>query len=198
MTQFATREELDILKDQMQVLKSHLSQNEVISQKMLEITFQNKVKHNAARKSMNILSILAGVIIIGVFAYTGFVKGTFSTGFTIVSILWGLLCTIIGVYRYKLNTRELLLSKPLTESVSSIMTWKKENYRSALATTLGLIVWLPYCLTEIWGDISTNIDHAVVVGLIIILPLVFSYNHYRKVSKITNELLDKIQELKNS
>ncbi len=198
MTQFATREELDILKDQMQVLKSHLSQNEVISQKMLEITFQNKVKHNAARKSMNILSILAGVIIIGVFAYTGFVKGTFSTGFTIVSILWGLLCTLVGIHRYRLNTRELLLSKPLTESVSSIMTWKKENSRGALASMMGVIVWLPYCLIETWGDISTNMDHAIIVFIIIVFSLTTSFRHYRKVSKITDELLDKIQELKNS
>jgi len=196
MTQFATREELDILKDQMQVLKSHLSQNEVINQKMLEITFQNKVKHNTARKGMNILSILTGVIIMGVFAYVGFVQGKFSTGFTFVSILWGLLCTLVGIHRYKLNTRELLLSTPLTESVSAIMTWKKQNQTDRFAAMLGVLVWLPYCLIETWGDISTNMDHAIIVFIIIVFSLTTSFRHYRKVSKITDELLAQAKELK--
>jgi len=196
MTQFATKEELDILKAQMQVLKAQLSQNEIISQDMLEVAYKHKVKENAARKSSNLFSILVGLIIIGVFAYLGYVQHVYSNACTIASILWGLLCMAVGYHRYRLNTREELLNTSLTDGVSAIMKWKKQNNMDMLVTMIGTFVWLPFYLSEVWGDLTVNIDQIVVVALIIIAAVSFSFRHYYKVNKITNELLNDIKELK--
>lgn len=196
MVQYATKDELEILKEQMQVLKNHLAQSDIISQKMLEVTFRHRIKENTNTQKSNLAGVGAGLFIIASFLYSGFVNGTFSIWFTLVSIVWGLICTGVSYHHYHQNTRDVLLNTPLTQSVEAILKWKKQVRTDGLIITLGIAVWLPCCLLEIWGDISQNIDHAVFVFVIIVMSISLSIGHYRKVNTAINELMDQIQELK--
>lgn len=195
MTQFATKDELDELKAEMQVLKSLLAKDEIINQKMLEATFRSRVTNHTVSRRANIAGIVTGLFIVGITAAAYFTNGTYSLWFTLVTVGWGVLCAAISYRRYCLNTREKLLSTPLTESVREILNWKKEIQTTGLALSAGLIIWIPCLLVELWGDITTNIDHAIIVFVIVTFALTSQIGHYRKVRQVIDELLNQIGEL---
>lgn len=195
MTQFATKDEFDELKAEMQVLKNLLAKDEIINQKMLEATFHSRVLNNTISRRANLLGVATGLFIAGVTVAAFFMKGTYSLWFMLVTVAWGLLCAALSYRRYHLNTREKLLSTPLTESVREILNWKKEIQTTGLALSAGLIIWLPCLLIEIWGDITTNLDHAVIVFVIVVFALTSQIGHYRKVRHVIDDLLAQIGEL---
>lgn len=195
MTQFATQDELDELKAEMQVLKSLLAKDEIINQKMLEATFRSRVINHTNSRRANIAGIATGLFIIGVTVAAYITKDAYSTWFMLLTVAWGLLCAALSYRRYCLNTREKLLSTPLTESVKEILNWKKELQTTGLALSAGLIIWIPCLLIEIWGDITTNLDHAVIVFVIVVFVLSSQIGHYRKVRHVIDELLNQIGEL---
>lgn len=195
MSQFATKDELEELKVEMQVLRSLLSKDEIINQKMLEATFHSRVKHFTTSQSANLIGVLTGLFIAVVFAVSYVVKGEYSLWFTIVTVLWGLLCAGISFRRYRLRTREVLLSTPLTESVSQILRWKKLFQTDGLLIALGIMVWIPCLLFEIWGDLSHNLEHAIAVCLLLFICIGSQLDYYRRTNQSIDELLNQIREL---
>lgn len=195
MTQFATKDELDELKAEMQVLKSLLAKDEIINQKMLEVTFQSRVINHTPSQRANIAGIATGLFIIAFSLGIHVIKGEYSLWFTVVTTAWGALCAALSYRRYRLNTRETLLNTPLTESVKEILGWKKELQTTGLALSAGLVIWIPCLLIEIWGDITTNLDHAIGVFVLLVFVLSSQISHYRKVRHVIDELLGQISEL---
>lgn len=196
MIQYATKDELDILKEEMMILKNHLSQNEVINQEMLDVTFRHKVKSNTNSRMSSLIGMVACLFISGSALYAHYVKDTYSTWYTMVTVLWGLFCFGICVQSFILNTREHLLNTPLTESVSEIMKWKKQNSTRTILGIIGVSIWLPCTLYETRNDIFNNMEHLIAVVLLVGIVLIRTFSYLYRVNTTINELLNEISELK--
>lgn len=196
MTTIAQNEEFNALKAQMQVLKNHLSNNEVISQEMVDASVKSYAKDLLPRRAKYMLPIVLNLALACFFIYMYLAKDALSLTFTIVSFLFFMFNVCINFVQFTDDTRDSLLDGKLTNTAEVIARWKQMNMRQGICTAIAGFTWVAFCLQETWGDITQNMDHAIVVALIFALVGFFTYNRAKKVNKATSELLQQIDELR--
>ena len=87
MNKIELNTELNMLKAQMQILKQHIGNYEVVSNEIIEATTKEQVKSLMAKREWNIIGFVIDIIMGIIFVYGG-AKGLFSYTFTIVTVLW--------------------------------------------------------------------------------------------------------------
>ncbi len=83
----------------------------------------------------------------------------------------------------------------LTETAKNILSWRKKHSTQGLFTALAAAIWIPACLIEIWGDISTNIEHLIFVVLLFTFVTSSTIGKYIKARKVSNEILTQIEDI---
>ena len=63
------KNEFDEMKSQMQVLKNHLSDSEIVSREMLDATIKSSAKNLISKRLWNIVAIVAVLLMAGFIAY---------------------------------------------------------------------------------------------------------------------------------
>lgn len=189
-------EELNVLRAQMDILKKHIAENEVISQEMLDATMKANVKNLTSKQVYYLLGIALDIVVSLFIMYIYFQGGTCSLVFMIATVAWGLFWAFINYQQYKLNVRKQLLDGVLIDTAEEVMKWKQLNMKQGVMGAVASVIWCSICLYEIWGDISQNPLHAVFVGLIFVVVFGTTANRWLKVHKVTSELLKQIAEMR--
>ena len=186
-------DDLEVMKAQMQVLKRHLADNEIVSNEMLEATVKARVRSLTARRVWNIVSIAADLAIMVMIVVC--MRNAFSTMFLVATTAWCLFWIFINMIQYRDNVRDALLTDTLINTAQKIIRWRKQNSRHFLAAMIASVVWIGFLMREIWGDIVARQDHAVGVAIIIVFVMATVIKRYRNIDKATNELLEQINNL---
>lgn len=197
MTTYATNNELEVLKAQMQVLKNHLADKEVISKEMIDATIRCRVKSLTSKRATGILSMAVIAAMAIFFGYQYFSAHQVSTLFFVVTMLWFLICGYASYKHYALNLRENLMDGDLTVTAQYIAKWKKTNADWALYGSISMSVWCGFCLYETWGELVANPKEFIFVAIIWSFVLLNVVPRWVKVNRVTTELLQQIDELKN-
>lgn len=199
MTTFATTDELDILKAQMQVLRSHLQQNEIISQEMLDATVKAEVKTIIGKRRSFLLTMIADTLMCAYFIWIYFSRpGFMSTLFLVTTICWCLFWVLVAWHQYRQNMRDRLLNDSLTEAALDLVKVKQQNLRQARLTIIASIVWLVVLFWETWDDISHSPEHCLFVCMIIFFVGYSVSSRLQKVHRTTTSLLRQIEEVKKN
>ena len=186
-------DDLEVMKAQMQVLKRHLADNEIVSNEMLEATVKARVRSLTARRVWNIVSIAADLAIMVLIVVC--MHSAFSTMFLAATTVWCLFWMFINICQYRDNVRDALLTDTLIDTAQKITRWRKQNSRHFLAAMLASVAWIGFLMREIWSDIVARQDHAVGVAIIIVFVMATVIKRYRNIDKATNELLEQINNL---
>lgn len=196
MTTFVTTDELDILKAQMQVLRSHLKDNEIISKEMLEATVKAEAK-NITGKRMSFLTTMIVDTLMGIyFAWIYFSRpGFMSTTFLIATLCWCLLWVVVAYLQYRENMQDRLLNDSLTEAATDLMKLKKQNLRLAYLTIAATIAWLCILFYETWEELSQPIPCLLVCMIIFFVTFCVS-SKMQKIHRTTSDLMRQIEEVK--
>lgn len=196
MTTFATTDELDVLKAQMQVLRAHLQNNEIVSKEMLEATVKAEVK-NIMGKRKSFLTTMIVDALMGVYFTWIYLSrpGSMSTIFLIATLCWCLLWVVVAYCQYRQNMRDRLLNDSLTEAALDLAKVKKQNLRLAYLTIAASIVWIGVLFYETWDELSQPLP-CVFVSMIIFFVAYCVSSRMQKIHRATTELLRQIEDVK--
>lgn len=195
MTTFVTTDELDILKAQMQVLRNHLHDSEIISKEMLEATVKTSVKQMVGKRSSFLTTLVVDVLMMAWWTYF-YLHTDMGTPFYMASVIWFLLWASVSIIGYRQNMRDQLLNSSLTDAASNLVKLKKQNLNMAKLSVVASIIWLGFLFNEIWGDISQNLDHAIIVFIIVFMALSIVANKMVNINRTCTDLIRQIDDLK--
>lgn len=135
------KNELDEMKSQMQVLKNHLSDSEIVSREMLDATIKSSAKNLISKRLWNIVAIVTVLLMAGLIAYVCLSLHKCSVLFMAATIVWCVFLALVNFRQYKDNFRERLLDGSVTDTVGTVSRWKLQNLRQgisiAVATSSG-------------------------------------------------------------
>lgn len=195
MTTFVTTDELDILKAQMQVLRNHLHDSEIISKEMLEATVKTSVKQMVGKRSSFLTTLVVDFLMMAWWTYF-YLHTDMGTPFYMASVIWFLLWASVSMIGYRQNMRDQLLNSSLTDAASNLVKLKKQNLNMAKLSVVASIIWLGFLFNEIWGDISQNLDHAIIVFIIVFMALSIVANKMVNINRTCTDLIRQIDDLK--
>ena len=190
------KNEFDVLKSQMQVLKNHLSDNEIVSREMLDAAIKSSVKNLISKRLWNMVAIVAVLLMAGYIAYVCLSLHKCSVLFMAATIVWCVFLALVNLQQYKDNFRGLLLDGTVADTVGTLSRWKLQNLRQGISIAVATVIWSAFCLVEIWDDIMSEPSHAVFVVILYIFVLGYVGGHYHRVHKVTTSLLKQIDELR--
>jgi len=190
------KNEFDVLKSQMQVLKNHLSDSEIVSNEMLDATIKSSVKSLISKRLWNIVAIVTVLLMAGYIIYVCLALHKCSVMFMAATIVWSVFLALVNRQQYKDNFRDRLLDGSVTDTVSTLSRLKLQNLRQGISIAVATVIWSAFCLCEIWDDIISEPSHAVFVVILYIFVLGNVGGHYHRVHKVTTSLLKQIDELR--
>lgn len=187
--------EFDVLKSQMQVLRKHLSDSEIVSREMLDATIKSNAVNLTSKRLWNIVAIAADLFIAGFITYSCLTLHKFSVLFMTATIVWCIFLVLVNLWQYKDNIRGRLLDGTVADTVRAVSRWKLQNARQGFSIAVATFIWSAFCLYEIWDDVAGNPDHAVFVVLLFVFVIGFVGSRFLTVNKTTTNLLKQIDEL---
>ncbi len=190
------KNEFDVLKSQMQVLKSHLSDNEIISKEMLDTTIKSNARNLTSKRLWNMVAIVAVLLMAGFITYVCLSLHKCSVLFMAATIVWCIFLALVNLQQYKDNFRDRLLDGSVTDTVSTVSRWKLQNLRQGISIAVATVIWSAFCFYEIWDDIVSEPSHAVFVVVLYVFVLGNVGGHYLRVHKVTTSILKQIDELR--
>lgn len=189
-------DELDVLKAQMQILTNQLANNEIVSEKMLRATIDAKVKSLLPNKHINYISLAFVGIFLPVCNIYGYLYTNFcSLPFLICSLVFFAFCIALNIQRSRLPLEEVLRNGNLVELGQTITKWRKMNANHRLITCLVGGAWIIYYFIENWSEVSARMETLVFVCLLMIVVFGSTLHYFHRVSKLTQELKEQIDEL---
>lgn len=195
MNNIVFNDDLQVLKEQMQVLRRHLSDSEIVSREMLEATFRASVKSLTATRRQCLIGIAADALISAYFVWLHFAGAGFSLAFTVATVAWGAFWALYNWRVYRLNLRRSLLATPLVQAARSVARWRRENMRQGIACAVATAAWLAVLFWETGGELSADSPAPVVVLVMVAMVLAFVASRYRRVHAETSRLLAQIKEV---
>ena len=190
------KNEFDVLKSQMQVLKSHLSDSEIVSSEMLDAAIKSSAQNLTSRRLWNVVAIVVVLLLVGYMSYVCLGLHKCSVMFMVATVVWCLFLAVVNFIQYKENIRGQLLDGSIADTVDTVSRWKLQNFRQGVSIAVATVIWSAFCLTEIWDDIISEPSHAVFVAILYIFVLGNVGGHYHRVHKVTTDLLKQIDELR--
>ena len=190
------KNELDTMKSQMQVLKNHLSDNEIVSREMLDVAIKSSAKNLTSKRLWNMVAIVAVLLMAGFIAYVCLSLHKCSVLFMAATIVWCVFLALVNFLQYKDNIRGQLLDGTVADTVGTLSRWKLQNLRQGISIAVATVIWSAFCLNEIWDDIISEPSHAVFVAVLYIFVLGYVGGRYHRVHKVTTSLLKQIDELR--
>ena len=184
------------MKSQMQVLKNHLSDNEIVSREMLDVAIKSSAKNLTSKRLWNMVAIVAVLLMAGFIAYVCLSLHKCSVLFMAATIVWCVFLALVNFLQYKDNIRGQLLDGTVADTVGTLSRWKLQNLRQGISIAVATVIWSAFCLNEIWDDIISEPSHAVFVAILYIFVLGYVGGHYRRVHKVTTSLLKQMDELR--
>lgn len=195
MNKMELNTELNMLKAQMQILKQHIGNYEVVSNEIIEATTKEQVKSLMAKREWNIIGFVIDIIMGIIFVYGG-AKSLFSYTFTIVTVLWCLFWAIVNVIQYKDNLRDQLLNATIINAVENIILLKRRNYQLGIGTAVTTLVWIGFLLHEIGKELFINPSACIVTGFIYIVVISSVATRFWRINQTTKQMLKQIEQLK--
>ena len=190
------KNEFDEMKSQMQVLKSHLSDSEIVSKEMLDATIKSSAKNLISKRLWNIVAIVTVLLMAGFITYVCLSLHKCSVLFMAATIVWCIFLALVNFQQYKDNFRDRLLDGSVTDTVGTVARWKLQNLRQGISIAVATVIWSAFCLNEIWADITADISHAVFVAVLYIFVLGDVGGRYHRTHKVTSDLLKQIDSLR--
>lgn len=190
------KNEFDVLKSQMQVLKSHLSDSEIVSSEMLDAAIKSSAQNLTSRRLWNVVAIVVVLLLVGYMSYVCLGLHKCSVMFMVATVVWCLFLAVVNFIQYKENIRGQLLDGSIADTVDTVSRWKLQNFRQGVSIAVATVIWSAFCLCEVWDDIISDPSHAVFVAVLYIFVLGYVGGHYRRVHKVTTSLLKQIDELR--
>ncbi|HBH09626.1 MAG TPA: hypothetical protein DDX40_09540 [Rikenellaceae bacterium] len=190
------KNEFDVLKSQMQVLKSHLSDSEIVSSEMLDAAIKSSAQNLTSRRLWNVVAIVVVLLLVGYMSYVCLGLHKCSVMFMVATVVWCLFLAVVNFIQYKENIRGQLLDGSIADTVDTVSRWKLQNFRQGVSIAVATVIWSAFCLCEVWDDIISDPSHAVFVAVLYIFVLGYVGGHYRRVHKVTTSLLKQMDELR--
>src|SRR5574344_725510 len=94
------KNEFDEMKSQMQVLKNHLSDSEIVSREMLDATIKSSAKNLISKRLWNIVAIVAVLLMAGFIAYVCLSLHKCSVLFMAATIVWCVFLALVNFRTY--------------------------------------------------------------------------------------------------
>lgn len=191
---------MEQLKAQMNILMSHLRKNEIITEEMVRHSVQTRMKKilPSRIKEYVALFIVAGFMpAYLIFCY--YCGKITSLTFVIATILMCAYTTFWTLYGKYSNLRNVCKNGTLTEVATQVARMRRQNNIVSITTPLVLVAWCTVYFTIYFRDLVQGEMTQLVIALIIILVVATDiiYGLYR-VRRITSEVLNEINELKQS
>ena len=190
------KNEFDVLKSQMQVLKSHLSDSEIVSSEMLDAAIKSSAQNLTSKRLWNVVAVVVVLLLAGYMSYVCLGLHKCSVMFMAATVVWCLFLAVVNFIQYKENIRGQLLDGTITDTVGTVSRWKLQNFRQGVSIAVATVIWSAFCLCEVWDDIISDPSHAVFVAILYIFVLGNVGGHYHRVHKVTTSLLKQIDELR--
>lgn len=92
------------MKSQMQVLKNHLSDSEIVSREMLDATIKSSAKNLISKRLWNIVAIVTVLLMAGFIAYVCLSLHKCSVLFMAATIVWCVFLALVNFRQYKDST----------------------------------------------------------------------------------------------
>lgn len=195
MNNIAFNDDLQMLKAQMQVLRRHLSDDEIVSREMLEATFRTSVKSLTASRRQCLIGIAVDVIVSAYFVWLYFTRTGFSLAITVSTVVWGAFWALYNWRVWRLDLRRSLLATPLVQAARSVARWRRENLRQGIACGVATAAWLAVLVAETGGQLVGNPSAMVVPLVMVVMVVAFVAGRYRRIHTATSRLLAQINEL---
>lgn len=197
---FTLCEDMEQLKAQMNILMSHLRKNEIITEEMVRHSVQTRMKKilPSRIKEYVALFIVAGFMpAYLIFCY--YCGKITSLTFVIATILMCAYTTFWTLYGKYSNLRNVCKNGTLTEVATQVARMRRQNNIVSITTPLVFVAWCTVYFTIYFRDLVQGEMTQLVIALIIILVVATDiiYGLYR-VRRITSEVLNEINELKQS
>ncbi len=194
--------ELEQMREQMQVLRNKLDKQEIINDKLVKNTV--KAKMSWIKKFVYIEFLMLPFIALGWYGIKELEDlSWYNYAFMMV------MCTIDAIWDYRINVASLNIEKVedsnLTDTMQKLISMKQMRAKSFFIMMSLLVLWFVWTGTEMWMHVSTApVDGAIkaaeyggcIGGVIGVFVGIFAaIRIYRKMQHTNDELISQIKEV---
>lgn len=194
---FTLCDDMEQLKAQMNILMSHLKQNEIITDEMIRASVQKRMKQIVPSRVKEYIALLivAGFMPIYLICCYYFGKIT-SLPFVIATIVLCLYTTIRSIIGKYNNVRNVCKNGNLTEVATEVVRMRKLNIINGIITPLLLIAWCCVYFHEYFKDLVVEHNGLFFAVMIILIVTVDIAIGLYRVHRVTGEVLEEIESIK--
>lgn len=189
---------MQTLKDQMNILMSHLKQNNIITEEMVRRTTQRQMEHILPSRIKVVLSFLVSILFVpGMTIYEYFNGQISSLPFTLFTVV---MCWYAGSRIFTSNhndIRRLYKEGSLTQVAESVVRMRRQNFIDGLLTMGFLLVWCGWFLYLNYTDLLNEHNGLFFCGIIFLFVTVSIVLGYNRLRRVTGDVLKQIEELQN-
>lgn len=195
---FTLCEDMEQLKSQMNILMSHLKQNEIITDEMVRHSVQSRMKKilPSRIKEYAALIILLGFMpAFQIYCYcSGKITSLTFVIATILLCLYSAFWTLYGKYN---NLRNVCKNGTLTEVATEVARMRRNNNIVSITTPLVFVAWCAIYFSIYFQELLDDDLRQLVLALMVIIAVAADivYGLYR-VRRVTGDVLDEIKSLK--
>lgn len=195
--------ELELMREQMQMLRNKLDKQEIINDKLVRRTVNSKMSWIKKYVDLEFCSIPFLALIWGGIKHT-FGLSWFNFAFLLV------MSTIDAIWDYRINVAALnadrVQTNSLTETMHKLAEMKQMRAKSFYIMLVLLVVWLVWTGIEMWVNIGSLFEpdslmesaaYGGFIGLLFGIPfgIYAALRIYRKMQRTNDELISQIKEV---
>jgi len=194
---FTLRDDMDQLKAQMNILMSHLKQNEIITDEMVRRSVQTRMKSILPSQfRVNLALCIVGAFM-PIYLIVCYCLGMInSLPFVIATIALCLYSAVVMLLTRYNDLRNVCKNGALTEVATQVAHYRRRNTITSFATPLVVLVWCIVYFSENYQTLLTEHNGLFIACGIILFVTVYVIYGFRRVNRVTGEVLEEIENLK--
>lgn len=197
MTNYLTLcDDMNQLKAQMNILMSHLRQNEIITDEMIHNSVQNRMKSIVPSRIAEYAALAMLVFLSIFFIYCYCIGKMTSLAYVIATIAMCIYSAFQIIYGKYNNLRNICKNGTLTEVATQVARMRRQNALFSITTPLVLIAVCSVYFYEYYNTLITEHNGLFMVMLIILFVTSNLIYRFYRVHHITGEVLDEIENFK--
>lgn len=194
---FTLRDDMDQLKAQMNILMSHLKQNEIITDEMVRRSVQTHMKSilpSRFRVNLGLFIVGAFMPIYLIVCYClGMINSLPFVIATIALCLYSAAMMLLARYN---DLRNVCKNGTLTELATQVARYRRRNTIASIATPLVVLAWAAVYFSENYKALLDEHNGLFIACGIILFVTVYVICGYRRVNRVAGDVLEEIENLK--
>lgn len=184
------RDELDILKSQMEILTRSMANKNLITDDMIRQTVEERMDDIVPSKTMNYVSLVVSIIFFpALILWMTLVKDMYSLPLGIFTVVMSWTTAYRTYEGMRLNTMDIVSDGSVLEVTEAVNKMRQMNNRHKIFTYSILLVWVVWFMLENYSSMIGSIREIVLSFAVFTFVFAGLSTGFNRVERVTRQIL---------